>query len=155
MDHPITGLIKTLYLFISNRIKFDSSVINREILMPDGKSFTIFRRVSILSSSGTPDPASYFLVRFKPQNIGIKGNIKFSFIPMMIFMGFKGFRSKYWAVNYETGLCQGLYEWQTLEDAENYSKSIAMKFMIKRSFPESIEYKIIDKENASFRFTIQ
>ena len=155
MNHPITGLIKTLYLFISNRIKFDSSAINRVILMPDGKSFTIFRRVRILASSGTPDPSAYFLVRFKPQNMGIQENIKFSYIPMMIFMGFKGFRSKYWGVNYDTGLCQGLYEWQTLKDAENYSKSIAMKFMIKRSFHESIEYEIIDKEKASFRFTIQ
>jgi hypothetical protein len=46
---------------------------------------------------------------------------------MTIFMGFTGFRSKYWAVDYETGLCQGIYEWQTVADAKAYSESVAMR----------------------------
>ncbi len=154
MNNPIIGFARTLYLFLCNRIRFDKSVNNHELVMPDGKSFTIFRRVSIIDSAVKHDPEAYFLVRFKPKNIGIKENIRFSYIPMMIFMGFKGFRSKYWAVNYETGLCQGLYEWQTVEDARNYSKSIAMKFMIQRSDPGYIEYRIIDKKKELLEYKI-
>lgn len=59
------------------------------------------------------------------------------------------------AVNYKTELCRGLYEWQTFEDAENYSKSIAIKFMIKRSYPASIEYRIIDKEKELLEYKIK
>jgi len=87
----------------------------------------------------------------------IEQNIKFSRIPMMVFMGFKGFSSKFWCVNKDTGLCQGLYKWQTVKDAENYSKSIAMKFMTRRSYPDSVEYEIIDlrkKKNNSNIYTL-
>jgi len=76
---------------------------------------------------------------------------------MMVFMGFKGFSSKFWCVNKDTGLCQGLYKWQTVKDAENYSKSIAMKFMTRRSYPDSVEYEIIDlrkKKNNSNIYTL-
>lgn len=82
-------------------------------------------------------------------------NIKFSFKPMMIFMGFTGFRSKYWSVNYDTGLCQGLYEWQTALDAEKYSKSVAMKFMISRSVPNSVMHKVIDKEKEDLQYLVE
>ncbi|TFH38318.1 MAG: hypothetical protein E4G96_10630, partial [Chrysiogenales bacterium] len=144
MTNPIIGILKTLFLFIRKRVQFDRNAVDREIEMPDGKSFRIFRRISILVPPGTPQPGAYFWVRFKPKNMGIDENIRFSRLPMMVFMGFRGFRSKYWAVDHETGVCLGLYEWQTLEDAENYSTSIAMRFMTKRSFPESIKYGIVD-----------
>jgi hypothetical protein len=69
-------------------------------------------------------------------------------------MGFTGFRSKYRACNFDTGVCQGLYEWQTCRNAEDYSKSIAMKFMHKRSESGSVSYKIVDKWNENLSFKI-
>ncbi|MBI4978771.1 MAG: hypothetical protein HZC28_14925 [Spirochaetes bacterium] len=93
------------------------------------------------------------MVRFKPADMTSQQNISFSRIPMMIFMGFRGFRSKFWAVNHETGLCQGLYEWQTREDAERYAASIAMRFMSNRSIPESVSYIIVDRADVSFNST--
>jgi hypothetical protein len=83
----------------------------------------------------------------------IKRNIKLSKILMLIFMGFKGFRSKYWCVNEDTGMCQGVYEWDKLEDAEHYSQSIAVKNMTKRSKPGSISYVVLDniEKNRSWR----
>lgn len=153
MNNPFFGFIKTIVLLLSQRVRFDKTVVSHKIEMPDGEVFTIFRRVEIVSKKA-PEPCAYFIVRFKVRNMSIKQNIIFSLVPMMIFMGFKGFRRKYWAVNYETGLNQGLYEWQTLKDAENYSKSIAMKFMSKRSIPESVEYKIIDKSIETLKYTV-
>jgi hypothetical protein len=72
----------------------------------------------------------------------------------MIFMGFKGFRSKYWAVNHQTGICQGLYEWQTVSDAENYSKSIAIRILTKKSYPESVSFRIIDRRKEKLEVRI-
>lgn len=68
-------------------------------------------------------------------------------------MGFKGFRSKYWCVNEDTGMCQGVHEWDKLEDAKHYSKSIAVKNMTKRSKPGSVSYEVLDniKENRSWQ----
>ena len=138
-------------MIISRSFIFDTMVINKSIEMDDGETFTIFRHVIV---KGRSEPEAYFLVRFKPKSMSIKANIKFSLLPMMIFMGFKGFRSKYWTVDYKSGLCQGLYEWQTVKDAENYSKSIAMKFMIRRSELDSIMFKVIDKANGKLEYWI-
>jgi hypothetical protein len=76
----------------------------------------------------------------------IEENKRFSKIPMLVFMGFRGFCSKLWMVDEITGLCQGVYEWDTLQDAENYSKSIAAGFMTRRSVPGSVSFEIKDNK---------
>ena len=73
-------------------------------------------------------------------------NIRFSLLPMMIFMGFHSFREKYWCVNDEIGLCQGVYAWQTMDDARNYSQSIAMQFMTNRTYPDSVQCQLLNEE---------
>jgi hypothetical protein len=141
--NPVIGFLKTLLLFVKFKVKFDKKDTGRVIIMEDGASFKIFRRV-IIKYNDRPHPQAVFIVRFTPANMSVEQNIRFSLIPMMIFMGFRGFRSKYWCVNQETGMCQGIYEWQTLDDANNYADSIAMRFMTKRSVPGSVSNKIID-----------
>lgn len=153
MTNPIIGILNTLIMFLTGRFEFDTTVVNKKIKMEDGLVFTIFRRVRIKSKNEN-EPKAYFLVRFKPNNMLPEENISFSKKPMMVFMGFKGFRSKYWAVDYETGMCQGLYEWETVEDAIKYSKSIAMKFMAERSDPETVMYRIIDKSKELLKYDI-
>ncbi|MBC2727350.1 hypothetical protein [Desulfosporosinus sp.] len=90
-------------------------------------------------------PEAVFKIRFLPKDMSIKANMKFSRLPMMIFMGFRGFASKFWMVDETSGLCQGLCEWDTFRDAENYSKSIAVKFMTRRSVPGSVTFEIISQ----------
>jgi len=38
---------------------------------------------------------------------------------------------------------QGIYLWDTLEDAKNYSDSFALNFMTSRSVPGPVSYEII------------
>jgi len=152
MTNPVLGFLGTLLLYVRKRVIFDQSSVNKTIEVSDGQSFSVFRRVTISVPAGTPDPEAYFLVRFKQQNIGSRKHIQFPL--MMMFMGFKGFRSKYWAINRQTGLCQGLYEWQTVRDAENYSKSIAMRIMAKRSHPGSVTFRVIDKRKEKLEYRI-
>ena len=147
--NPIFGFLRTILLFLTFRVKFLKEDVNRKITMEDGQTFRIFRHVKIRTSK-SDRPEGAFVVRFKPENMTIKQNIRFSHLPMMIFMGFHGFREKYWCVNEETGLCQGVYAWQTYKDAENYSKSIAMRFMTNRSDPESVSAKIIDQKDEAY-----
>jgi hypothetical protein len=147
---PVRGFVMSLVLLATGRIRFDKSVKGKRIVTPDGKGFRIFRRVEIKSPK--PSPEARFIVRFKPSNMTLERNEKFSRIPMLVFMGFKGFRSKYWCDDQETGLCQGVYEWQTLEDAKNYSESIAMKFTTDRSDPGTVEFQILD--NSEVRLEI-
>lgn len=80
-----------------------------------------------------------FIVKFQLKNMGGNRNITFSKIPMRALFHFKGFRSKYWLLDDKTNTCMG---WATIADAERYSKSIAMKFMKKRSVEGSISFRI-------------
>ena len=147
--NPILGFFRTLLLFVSRRVTFIKEDVDKQILMEDGSGFRVFRHVKIRAPQ-LERPKAAFIVRFCPRNMTVKQNIRFSLLPMMIFMGFRGFREKYWCVNDETGLCQGVYAWQSMEDAENYSKSIALRFMANRSDPESLSFKIISQEQDSY-----
>lgn len=151
MTNPFMGFIRTILLLLFRKIVFDKTVVGKTIII-DNHLFNIFRRVVV---RGTAKPKAYFIVRFRPLKMTPEQNIRFSIIPMMIFMGFKGFCSKYWAVDYKTGLCQGLYEWETVEDATRYSKSIAMRFMNNRSDPKSVGYNIIDKDITTIEIQIK
>lgn len=142
--NPILALLKTLLLFLTLRVNFIRKDVGRAITMEDGQTFRIFRHVKIRSMDAE-SPEGVFIVRFKPKGMAIRQNIWFSLLPMMILIGFNGFREKYWCVDDETGLCQGIYAWQTVEDAENYSKSIAMQFMTRRSDPKSISVRVLNQ----------
>lgn len=147
--NPMLGFLNTLLLFIRLCVDFIREDRDKQIVMEDGMKFRVFRHVKIQSPQ-SEKPKAVFIVRFCPKNMTVDQNIRFSLFPMLIFMGFRGFREKYWCVNDETGLCQGVYAWQTLEDAENYSKSIAMRFMANRSDPESVSFKIISQEQEPY-----
>lgn len=153
--NPLFGILRTIYLFLSRQVQFENSVVGEKITMADGKSFTIFRRVEIGKlTANRIDPQSLFIIRFTPKT-DIKANIRLSRIMLFIFMGFKGFCSKYWCVDENTGECQGIYEWAKIEDAERYSRSIAIRNMTKRSKPGSISYQILSNtpENRNWLIT--
>ncbi|MCL1897152.1 MAG: YdhR family protein, partial [Clostridiales bacterium] len=139
---------RTIFLYLTGRVRFVKSSIGEEFTMDDGKTFTVFRHVVISHYSKiSTKPQAVFRVRFQLKGMSIEKNKKFSRIPMLVFMGFHGFRSKYWMADETTGLCQGVYEWDTRQDAENYSRSIALAFMTKRSVPGSVSFEIIENQD--------
>jgi hypothetical protein len=147
--NPVWGFVRAIFLFLCLRVNFPRNDVGRMITMEDGQTFRVFRHVSI-STSSPERPQGVFIVRFKPNHVTVNQNIRFSRLPMLVLMGFHGFREKYWCVNEETGLCQGVYAWQTIKDAEAYSKSIAMRFMIRRSDPQSISARVFDQKNEPY-----
>lgn len=152
--NPIYGFIRTIFLYVTGRVNLVKEDKGKRIIMGDGKLYTVFRRVIIKKFiNNNKKPEGLFIIKFKPSGMTIEENIKYSRKPMLIFQGFKGFRSKYWTVDYETGECQGIYEWDTYEDAERYSKSIAVKVMTNRSEKGSVSYKILrnTEENRNFK----
>lgn len=142
--NPLYGLMRTFFLLLSRRVEFVPRSKGRMLEMEDGKAFEVFRHVKIRTPRGAGSPGAAFVVRFMPH-MSTEKNVRFSLLPMLILIGFKGFREKYWAVDRRTGLCQGLYQWQSLEDAENYARSIAMRFMTGRSVPGTVHFEIVDQ----------
>jgi len=149
--NPIIGFLRTLMLFLMGKIKFIKADIGKEITTEEGMKFKVFRHVIIHSEKNVGNPQAVFRLRFQPKNMTVEENKRFSKLPMLVFMGFRGFRSKYWMVNKETGICLGVYEWDTFEDAERYSESIALRFITLRSVEGSVSFEIESRNENSLQ----
>jgi len=145
--NPINSVFKTLVNLIKGQIHFTDSFNKIKVKMEDGQEFEIFRHVIIGKKEDLPLNGAIFIVRFKLSQMSMKKNKIFSRIPIPMFIGLPGFKAKFWMCNEDTGYNQGIYQWETLQDAENYSKSFAVKFMTIRSEKNSISYKIIENSN--------
>lgn len=111
--------------------------------MPGEEDFIIFRQVIVDPDANQPEkPGAWFRVWFHFANFSAQTNIILSRIPIPFIIAQPGFRSKTWMLSQETRSFQGLYEWDTLEDAENYWMSFPMKLMKRRAVPETLSYEI-------------
>ena len=109
----------------------------------DGLKWRIFRQV-LVEPDHRKKPGAVFRARFRLARMNPRVNIRFSLLPIPFFVGLPGFRSKIWLFCEETGDFQGIYEWDTIEDARNYQNSFAGRFMTKRSVPGSVSFQILD-----------
>ena len=129
------------------KIYFDESKIGKnlkeEYEIPE--TFKVFRYAYKENAEAAK---ALLIVKFQLKNMDGNRNISFSKIPMRALFHIRGFMSKYWLLDEKTNTCMGVYRWATIVDAERYSKSIAMKFMKKRSVEKSLSYRIhkIEKE---------
>jgi hypothetical protein len=109
--------------------------------MDDGEQFTVFRHMSLERVKS--DSPAIFIVRFTFKNLTEKANRRASLIPVPLIGGFPGFMDKVWMSNEKTGYWQGLYQWESIEDLEEYKKSFVLGVMNKRAISESLSYEII------------
>ena len=142
--NPFVALLKTHTYLLRGLLHFPRDRIGQVLTMEDGREFAIFRQVVVDTSPDRPEePGAIFRVRFRVAHMSPRQNRLFSLLPIPFFVGLPRFRSKLWMLNESTSDFQGIYEWGTAQDAENYAASFAMKFMAKRSVPGSLSYEII------------
>ena len=149
---PIASFFRALHLLISGRMRFPRDRVGETLVLENGECWTIFRQVVVTPEPGRPAKAgAVFRPRFRVAGMSLRQNIRFSLLPIPFFTGLPGFRSKLWLYQAETGDFQGYYEWDSVEDAENYANSFAMQFMTRRSVPGSVSCRVIpvtDRENS-------
>lgn len=110
---------------------------------PD-EAFVIFRKMVLDPAEGDPaQPGALFTVRFRFANLSVEANKRLSLIPAPFIAAQPGFRSKTWMLGRNTGIFQGVYEWNSVEDAEAYWTSFPMRMMKRRAIPESVTYEIV------------
>ena len=145
--NPFLSLLKTLGYALSGRLHFPRKRIGEVLTMKDGQEFVIFRQVIVDPGQVQPEkPGAVFRVRFQVAHMSPKLNKIFSLLPIPFFIGLPGFRSKLWMLNNADGGFQGIYEWDTVQDAEKYAGSFAMKFMAVRAVPGSVSCEIIPEQ---------
>lgn len=138
---PPVLLARALGLTLSGRVHFPGDRLEESV--PGEETYKIFRQVVVDPSTGQPQrPGAIFKVCFHFAKFSTKTNITLSWIPVPFIIAQPGFRSKTWLLGQKTGVFRGLYEWDTVEDAENYWTSFPMKLMKKRAAPDSLTYSI-------------
>ena len=105
--------------------------------------FVIVRKMVLDPGEKRPStPGAKFWVQFRFARFSVATNGRLSLIPAPFIAAQPGFRSKTWMFGRETGLFQGIYEWDTVADAEAYWTSFPMRLMKKRAVPGSVSYEI-------------
>jgi hypothetical protein len=140
------ALLNTIGNGIAGRVHFPRNRMGEVMTMDDGQRFQIFRQAIVDNKKGKQTiPGARFIVRFHLANMSPKMNKPFSLIPMLFCIGVPGFMTKLWTLNVVNGDFQGVYEFETVKDAEAYAGSFAIRFMRGRSVPGSVSYKIIPR----------
>jgi hypothetical protein len=113
-----------------------------------GQQFRVFRYAIIASKHVDVKPKAIFIAHFHVAGMTAGMNKWFSLLPIPFYIGLPGFRSKHWMIDEASGDFAGYYEWDTMEDAENYAGSFAAKFMMARSVPDSVWFRVYPVEKA-------
>jgi hypothetical protein len=135
--------LKTLCYVITRRLHFAKDRIGELVTMDDGQEYIVFRQVIVDPKPDQPKmPGAILRITFTFGHGSPKQNILLSLIPIPFIAGLPGFRSKTWVLEKVSGGFQGIYEWDTKQDAEMYKRSFAIKLMTKRAVPGSVVFEI-------------
>jgi hypothetical protein len=109
---------------------------------PDGQPFVVFKETVLDALPGqTKSPEAVFRVRFHVKHFSFWQQMLIAF-KSPLFVTLPGFRSKLWMKNEATCDYQGVYEWDSLDDAQAYVDSESMKIMRWLAIPDGIQWEI-------------
>ncbi len=143
---PPILLVRATALYLRGRVHFPQKQNGNSIY---GKEeFVIFRKVVVDPDANQPQkPKAIFKVYFHFARYSFRINKILSLIPIPLIIAQPGFRSKTWLTGKHTGIFQGLYEWDSVDDAEHYWNSLPLKLMKRRAIPGSLKYEIIEMKD--------
>lgn len=133
----------------SGRVHFPEESVGQYLTMENGKKFFVFRRLQVDAENNIVKNYAVFKVRFRFKSLSPSINKYLSMIPTPFLIGMKGFREKYWTIDEQSGLFQGIYQWESKESAERYPDSFIFGLMTSRSAKETLSYEIIPNTNLS------
>jgi hypothetical protein len=139
---PPLLLAHATFLGLQDRIHFVKDSIG-DVQHCEGEDYEVFRKVTLDPSKDQPQkPGAVSVVRFRFARFGGKTNRLLSLIPIPFIVAQPGFRSKTWLMGRRTYAFQGIYEWDSMEDAEKYRASFPMKLMRRRAISDTLTHEI-------------
>ena len=125
------------------RVHFPRDCIGDVHSEPD-EDYEVFRKLVLDPTEAQPEePGAVFKVKFRFARFSPATNRRLSLLPAPFIAAQPGFRSKTWMLGCKTGSFQGLYEWDSVADAESYATSFPLRVMKKRAIPESVSYEVV------------
>lgn len=146
---PLSCLVISIFRLLSGELRLSDQFIGNIVEMDENSNYEIFRHITNKQVE-SDFKSTVFIVSFKFSKLSHKANKRASIIPMLLITGFPGFVKKIYAVNHKNGYWQGMYQWASVEDLEEYKKSFVFKVMNKRAVPGSINS--VQYENKSLDY---
>ncbi|HNT78394.1 MAG TPA: YdhR family protein [Anaerolineae bacterium] len=141
-DRPLAVMFRSLGLLLSGRAHFPAAHLSDKLTREDGRAFRVFREVIVAPRKGGPDyPTAIFRVWFYAAGPTRLTRL-YSWLTTLLFFGMVGFRHKVWLEDTATGEFGGIYEWETLADAEAYADSFAMRLSKLRAIPGKFSLEV-------------
>lgn len=120
---------------LQGRVHFPKDSVGDAVPGPD-EDFIVCSKMVVDPGAEQPDqPAAQFTVRFQFAGLSAQANKRLSLVPAPFIAAQPGFRSKTWMLGRDTGLLQGVYEWDSVADAEAYWTSFPLRLMKRRAVP--------------------
>ena len=142
----VYSLFRYLSMRARKRIHYPENELGNKMLMVDSKNYRIFLQIAVVSGNGLPKTgAAIFKVMFNAPTISSESVMQKTKYTIPFFVGLPGFCNKKFMVNQEERKFAGIYEWESVESAQAYARSFAVRFMTKRSAPHPIYYEILDR----------
>lgn len=142
-QRPPVLLARATRYRLHGRVHFPKECIGDVFQGPE-EEFVVFRKLVLDPTEVQPkNPGAVFNVRFHFANLSVMANKKLSLIPAPFIAAQPGFRSKTWMLGRDTGIFQGVYEWDSVVDAEAYWTSFPLSLMKRRAVPGSVSYEIV------------
>jgi hypothetical protein len=143
---PPALVIRALILFLKRRVHFSNNI--NTVIVHEKEDFTAFRKVTLDPVENYIDkPKAILKIYFQFAKFSPKTNRILSIIPIPLIIAQQGFRSKTWLLGNDSGIFQGLYEWDSITNAEKYMDSFVVKLMKRRSILSTLKYEITESEN--------
>lgn len=119
------------------KLSYSKQYLGDTVKMNDDQEFKIFRHITNRNIAENKETI-VFIVSFKFAWLSHKANNIASILPMLLITGFPGFNTKIYAVNNKTVYWQGMYQWESKQALEEYTKSFVYKMMNKRAIKETV-----------------
>ena len=142
---PLACFLISVSRILAGKLKYAKDFTGRSVTMDDGTTFTIFREIKRFPIN-SQDSECVFIVRFKFKHLSHNANKIASKIPMLLIAGQPGFVAKCYAVNHQNGFWQGMYQWESVKDLEDYQKSFVYRMMNNRAVPETIQSEVFPNQ---------
>lgn len=127
------------------RVHFPRDCIGDVYSEPDD-DYVVFRKLVLDPTGARPAQAGAVCkVRFRFANLSARTNKSLSLIPAPFIAAQPGFRSKTWMMGSSTEMFQGVYEWDSIAEAEAYETSFPLRLMKRRAIPESVSFEVDSK----------
>lgn len=147
----VVCLLVALFMVVTRKLRYIQQYSGSTIKMEDGSRFEIFRHISCFPPHHN-DQSCVFIVSFKFSRLSHRANKIASIIPMLLIAGFPGFISKAYAVNHQNGYWQGIYQWRSARDLEEYQRSFVFRMMNKRAVPGTLKSVTLEDHEISTYF---